>query len=97
MKFKKAKKYKGQELSLLELDNLFSPHDNISLFGCGDGRDAIEMLIKDGESNFSYKENMLSNEPGYCVEFELINERPNSSDYSDSCNTIVKITNIWEH
>jgi hypothetical protein len=97
MKFKKAKKYKGQELSLLELDNLFSPHDNISLFGCTEGSEAIEELIKEGESNFSYKENMLANEPGYCVEFELVDEKPDSSDYADSCDTRVKITNIWEH
>lgn len=97
MKCKDAKKYKNKIMSLLEMDNLFSPHDNISLFGCTEGGEAIEELINSGESNFSYKEDMLSSEPGYCVDFELVDEKPYSSDYADSFDTNVKITNIWEH
>ena len=84
-------------MTLLEMDNIFSPHDNISLFGSDDGRDAIKMLIRDKESNFSYKEDMLSHEPGYCVEFSLIDETPISSDFNDCKNIIIKINNIWEH
>ena len=47
--------YVNTQLSLLDLDNEFSTRDNLSLFGCGEGSEAIEQLFNEGESDFSYE------------------------------------------
>lgn len=95
MKFKDAKKLIGTECTLLEMDNFFSPFDNNSVFNGDEGEDAIEELIREKKSNFSYKCEDLDD--GYCVEFELIKEDADSIIYGSYAGTVVKITDVWEH
>lgn len=95
MKFKDAKKLIGTECTLLEMDNFFSPFDNNSVFNGDEGSDAIEELIREKKSNFSYKCEDLDD--GYCVEFELIKEDADSIIYGSYAGTVVKITDVWEH
>ena len=97
MKYTKVKGLKGQEFTLLDLDNTLSPNDSISLFSGDDGRNAIEELIAQGRSNFSYAEDMLDEGPGYCVEFALSGAAPKSSEFRDCKDTYVRVTDVWEH
>ena len=89
--------YKDCCMSLLDLDNEFSTRDNISLFGCGEGREAIEELFRNGKSDFSYE--WEGTDCGICVEFKLFDEseNPDSLDYEDVKNIDVIITDIYEH
>jgi len=96
MKFEDAKKQIGTECTLSEMDNFFSPGDNNSLFNGDEGRDAIEELIREKKSNFSYLCEYGASD-GYCVEFELVKEDPDSKTYGSYSNTVVKITDVWEH
>ena len=95
MKFKDAKKLIGTECTLLEMDNFFSLSDNNSLFNGDEGSDAIEELIREKKSNFSYVCGDASD--GYCVEFELVKEDADSIIYGSYANTVVRITDVWEH
>lgn len=97
MKFRDAKKRIGTECTLLEMDNFFSPFDNNSLFNGDEGRDAIEELIREKKSNFSYVCDYDAGN-GYCVEFELVKENADSiSIYGSYANTVIRITDVWEH
>lgn len=97
MKFKDAKKQIGTECTLLEMDNFFSPFDNNSLFNGDEGRDAINELIREKKSNFSYVCEYEDTGDGYCVEFELIKKDADSVIYGSYENTVIRITNVWEH
>ena len=89
--------YVNTQLSLLDLDNEFSTRDNLSLFGCGEGSEAIEQLFNEGESDFSYE--WGNTDCGICVEFKLADEseKPDSLDYDDVKDIEVIITSIYEH
>lgn len=89
--------YVNTKMSLLDLDNEFSTRDNLSLFGCEEGREAVEQLFNGGESDFSYEYEDTDN--GICVEFKLVdkNEKPDSLDYEDIKDIEVIITSIYEH
>ena len=89
--------YVNTQMSLLDLDNEFSTRDNLSLFGCEEGREAIEQLFNGGESDFSYEWDDTDN--GICVKFKLVDkdEKPNSLDYEDIKDIEVIITSIYEH
>ena len=97
MKFKDAKKLIGTECTLLEMDNFFSLSDNNSLFNGDEGSDAIEELIREKKSNFSYVCEYGDASDGYCVEFELVKEDADSIIYGSYANTVVRITDVWEH
>lgn len=89
--------YVNTQLSLLDLDNEFSTRDNLSLFGCGEGSEAIERLFNEGVSDFSYEWDDTDN--GICVEFKLAeeSEKPDSLDYDDIKDIEIIITSIYEH
>ena len=89
--------YEKQKMSLLDLDNEFSTSDNLSLFGCGEGRECIEELFKNGKSDFSYEYEGTFD--GICVKFKLDDEseKPDSMDYEDVKNVEIIITSIYEH
>lgn len=89
--------YVNTQMSLLDLDNEFSTRDNLSLFGCEEGREAIKQLINGGESDFSYEYEDTDN--GICVKFKLLNknENPDRLDYDDVKDIEVNITDIYEH
>ena len=70
--FDEAKRAEGQLMTLLEMDNHMSSYDNDSLFGCGDGREAIECLMQSGAAQFSYAgQSENDGSAGFCVEFQL--------------------------
>lgn len=89
--------YVNNQMSLLDFDNEFSTSDNISLFGCGEGRESIEELFKNGKSDFSYEWDDTDN--GICVKFKLVDkdEKPDSLGYDDVKDIEVVITSIYEH
>ena len=91
------KGYEKQKMSLLDLDNEFSTSDNLSLFGCGEGRECIEELFKNGKSDFSYE--WGNTDCGICVEFKMADEseKPDSLDYEDVKNVEVIIVDIYAH
>ncbi len=92
-------------MTLLELENMVSS-GNSSLFGCGEGREEIERLMKEGECNFSY--NVEDEDSiGVCVEMELTNkldigclyEYYIDDEYNFNLvkNLEIKIIDVWEH
>ena len=97
MKFEDAKKQIGTECTLSEMDNFFSPFNSNSIFNGDEGEKAIEELIREKKSNFSYVCEYGDASDGYCVEFSLVREDPDSMIYGSYANTVVKITDVWEH